>query len=385
MIPYLICAVSMPLCTYIALKATQTIRLRMPQKIYNFNMHKVIFLSLAMFFPCYFAAVRDVTIGRDVLVYGELFFHRARTLDLTSYMLSDSGEILYRLLVLLLSKTNRYIYYFVIQLLSILPVCITLQRPETERYSWLGMLIYILWIYTFSLNIMRQSISISIILWGTKYIKKREFKKYFITILIAMGFHLTSIVAFTNYFLALLISESNNEKNKNNSLVRKTQIPIVKFIIVACGGIIVINVPKIINLSGRLILNYSLQSTYMHEFDLDLFNLLLMTIICVVLFYASRKTDDKYLRFIVFIIAFGGILYQMVAFASQMYRISLYFTSWIIIGVPEILFKSKIKSSKKKLIICILIIILGMNFYHYNIYLKWHSVYPYTSAYLGLQ
>lgn len=129
---------------------------------------------LAIFIPCFFAGVRDSTIGFDMQIYGDAQFEYAGRF--TSYFkyitMYVNLERLYQLVVYLCAHfANRYIYYFTLQFLTILPFYLLLQE-ECKKETWIGMFIYFMWMYPFSLNIMRQSIAIAIVVWGYRYIKK---------------------------------------------------------------------------------------------------------------------------------------------------------------------------------------------------------------------
>ena len=60
------------------------------------------------------------------------------------------------------------------------------------------------------MNQSRQQLAIMIVLFGFKYIKKRDFKKYFIIILLAFCVHKSALIMLPFYFI------SNNELNKKN-------------------------------------------------------------------------------------------------------------------------------------------------------------------------
>lgn len=67
-------------------------------------------------------------------------------------------------------------------------------------YSWILFLSIPIFFFNFT-SIMRQSVAIGIVFYSYRYIKKRDIKKYSITILLAYLFHSTAIFILPQYFL----------------------------------------------------------------------------------------------------------------------------------------------------------------------------------------
>ena len=76
-----------------------------------------------------------------------------------------------------------------------------------EKYSQhieLSIFLYVgLYFYFISFNLIRQYIAVAIVFWGTKYLLKKNFKKYAIVIIIASLFHATALVMIPFYFIAV--------------------------------------------------------------------------------------------------------------------------------------------------------------------------------------
>ncbi|MDK0613773.1 EpsG family protein [Clostridium perfringens] len=73
---------------------------------------------------------------------------------------------------------------------------------ERVEYYELGVFLFItLYFYYSSLNLVRQWIAVSIILYSYKYIFQKNLKRYLIAVLIAILIHNTAIVAIPLYFL----------------------------------------------------------------------------------------------------------------------------------------------------------------------------------------
>lgn len=76
-------------------------------------------------------------------------------------------------------------------------------------------LLFLIRYYFLTLNIVRQGIAMSIILYSYKFIKEKNFRKYLITILLASCFHMMSLIYIPIYFLYKI----NWKKKKNVILV----------------------------------------------------------------------------------------------------------------------------------------------------------------------
>lgn len=89
------------------------------------------------------------------------------------------------------------------------------------------MLLYYLWLYSYSLNLMRQTIAVSLLIFGTKYILHRKYINYFIIICLAMGFHITGIIGLVPLIMyKVLVYEPNSylesQKHRYNQYTIKT-------------------------------------------------------------------------------------------------------------------------------------------------------------------
>lgn len=87
-------------------------------------------------------------------------------------------------------------------------------KQYVNNYKYMHIFILMFFItrtYFMSLNIIRQSLAILIILYALHYIKEKKFLKYLIFILLAFEIHFTSIVYLPLYFV--LNKRLNNKKN----------------------------------------------------------------------------------------------------------------------------------------------------------------------------
>ena len=139
------------------------------------------FSLISILLPCLLAALRANTVGTDMLIYGERLFNTSLKTSFYDFVINRDKERLYYFLVYISSHVFEDIrfQYFFIELLTFAPIYLTLMRDkESNRYAWLGLWVYFFWLFPYSLNLMRQSIAISIIFWAFKYVEHKCLKKY---------------------------------------------------------------------------------------------------------------------------------------------------------------------------------------------------------------
>lgn len=359
-------------------------------KVYKFGERKykkinTIFAFLAVCIPCYIAAVRSSTIGYDVTLYGDYLFEMAQ--KYTSFFKFNntfSFEVLFQALAYFSAKFgNKQVYYFLIQLFTIGPIYASLRR-ETKKYSWLGLLIYFFWLFPFSLNIMRQSISIGLLIWGYSFLKEEKTYKYIILVLVSMGFHsmgIIGIIIYCIHYVTVCNQTSSRFRKKVNSYSNVTKLMITTFTIVTV--LFSQNIIYLISTATGRYANFALDTTRSTA-GFDIIYLAIVLLIEGVLIYLIPEKTDKEHSFFIFVIFIGLVLYQLQMISSQMYRVGTILTSYMILGVPKALARAEKSNKIKTLIIGCVLLILLFYFYNYIVRRGWHSVFPYQSEILGI-
>lgn len=127
-----------------------------------------------------------------------------RDFGMTSQEVVDSTmEPLYLLLNISLASLHLpyQLFFTVIMFLHLI-----LLYKSFDRYTFLlpwGLFFYVVTIFTTSLNIQRQTLSVCIFFFSLRYILDGKFIKYACCILVASLFHYSAIVLFPVYFLRL--------------------------------------------------------------------------------------------------------------------------------------------------------------------------------------
>lgn len=383
MIPYIICAGLSCLSAHLGTK-TYVVRGRRIKSI------SVLFFAIAIFLPCFLAAVRDHSVGTDVQLYGYNMFVSAQSKDISTFVLSHRSEPLFNIIAYVIAQLhNEYIYFFTIESLVVYPVFLTIRRYVDSKYIWLAFFLFYCVFFGFSLNLMRQCIAMAVLFWGCRFIFERKPKQYFIIVGICFFIHYSSIIAAILYPLSVLdeYSIGVNGFQKRGYLQKYSSI--IKMVL---SGVAIL----LVGVSGEIIGRISeategRYSTFVNgitgSFDFDLIYLILIG--GVVLLYWHQIGNNKkmditgYLFYVVFL---GIIVYQARGVFSQLLRVSLYFTNFLIILLPRALSLIEKRKKRTSLLLCMItVIILSLFVYYYYTVKNWNGIYPYRSSFLGIE
>ena len=335
---------------------------------------------IAIIIPCFFAAVRDSTIGTDVLVYSDRLFNTALKYgSIIDYLNRVDVELLFGTVTFISSHFfNRVFYYFILQFLVIFPIYKFLFQENTKKYAWVGIMIYLFWLYPFSLNIMRQSISISIMLYNYKNIKEKKLIRYLFLCLIAFGFHFTALLGLLFYPLNKITTIKKAKKSLQNEMRKPVRLmkKINKLLIVLTVLFVTVIGSQIIEYFTSTSGLYTDQLLFKSSGNIEIMNALIM-VFMIGIAYIYKSSEDENVNYLLFLIIIGSILYQLKSSFSQMYRFSAYFTNFLIFLYPMILNSQK-NNRKRMMIIFFVLCISCINFSYYIIIRQWHSVFPYV-------
>lgn len=354
------------------------------------------FSLIAILLPCILAALRANTVGTDMLIYGERLFKTSQNHSFFDFVIDRDKEWLYYFLVYISSHVfkNIQFQYFFIELLSFAPIYLTLMRDkESNRYAWLGLWIYFFWLFPYSLNLMRQSIAISIIFWAFKFVEQKCLIKYIICVLLASMFHVTALIGIIIYPLYFIVTYSKENIDNRYNLSDNKNVRFWK-IAKKFGRYI----PWIVAIVAVVLLfQYAQLVTFLNNFDSESFgtyyehmthktglpiitNYVLIALPIFVLYILNRKyyeNSDKQLRACFTFSLISIILYQAAMISSQTYRISLYMhIFWPLFIIKYI---SKTKPAKTRLLYICLVMVLSVLFW-YIFFVKsgWCEIIPYV-------
>ena len=383
MIPYIACTILSCLAAHMGTKVYVNGR---GKRIKIIN---VFFFAVAIFLPCFLAAVRDQTVGTDVRLYGYNMFLSAQDTDIMTYISGHRSEPLFNIIAYIIAQFhNVYFYFFALEFLVVFPVFLTIRRYVDRQYTWMALFLYFCLLYGFSLNLMRQCITMAFVLWGSRYIFERKPLKYVAVVAICFFIHYSSVIALILYPLSILDTYSLKIENGNQNNFFYKYRSIIKFLL---SSIAVIGV----SVSGQIIESISgatggryeaFVSGITGEFEFDLIYLILIGGVLLLFWCQMEKGEKKgIVGFLFYVVFIGVIVFQARGAFSQLLRVSLYFTNYLIILLPITLPAIKKRNTRTyQLLLLVTVLIFMLFVYYYYIIKSWNGVVPYHSSYLRI-
>ena len=146
--------------------------------------------------PCIVAGLRANSVGTDVAAYGEAIYYQAKQTDLATYwQLNSSFAPLFQIYSWASANLSPSISLFLafLQFPSILFAALSCRIVLRSR-AYEGLMIYMLVFYPMSLNMMRQSISISLVLLAVCLLSKRKPLESIFVLMASVGFHYSALI-----------------------------------------------------------------------------------------------------------------------------------------------------------------------------------------------
>lgn len=316
------------------------------------------------------AGLRDYSIGTDVRGYGNVWFQRAvSSKDAYGYLkwgTSSQVGIVYMLLNYTVSRftDNAHWFYFVLALLINYLVFRGIYSCKDEIDISLAMLVFYFLFYNNTLNLLRQSLAIAIIISGFKFVKRKQFIKYFICVTVAFLTHSTAFVGIAVYFLY------HSYKMKYSKLIRLG---------ISAGLLgVALFYQSILNIAIKLGFLGTRYSFYVLDYEsggrlIRIFLFCLPWIIYFFIVYKKAYSHDGYAQFWILILTCSSMMTLIMFSNSAALRIAYFFDYFFILMIPWIAERYRIKEKQHRNI--------NLTFILITIYLLvyWWIVYVYQN------
>lgn len=191
-----------------------------------------ILLSLIFLQWFFLATFKNINVGWDTPTYEEYFYNMSNSGWLYNISVNRL-EPFYILLNIIISFFTKSYTLFLGIIAIIIYGLILIRIPLYSKIPWLTCFLFVAFgFFNFSINILRQSIAISILIFSYKFIVNRSFWKFILIVNIAILFHYTAIVFIPTYFLY------------------KLPVNVKTFLILLIGSFIISNIllPKIMTI-----------------------------------------------------------------------------------------------------------------------------------------
>lgn len=334
----------------------------------------IIFLVGSMAVPCLIAGIRSLTVGSDINSYFNVLYHNYINPinKLIPIMNKANVEFGYAYVMYLAAKVKDIHFSLLVsQLCVCFPIYFYAYRERNNTSITLTILIFLLTMYCQSLNLMRQSIAISIIILSVSYFKQKKYSKTFFLCILATLFHSSALMAILVYYVIYIC------KLKKNSYIYIFALFIAIVLVTAFTDFFLMILPNRYSVylsSAYSFSNFNITSLIKKIFWIVLSLMFLRNI--------KRKSQEKYsialACFTFFVVDF--ILYFMSMRVSMAGRIGYYFlyTSYFLF-IP--IFKDIFK--QKRTIVVLLIVVLIVFWYNMVVINDADNIYPYQTDYIG--
>jgi hypothetical protein len=247
----------------------------------------------ALVLPCLLAGVRDESVGVDILSYAKWMCIDAQSMGFAQFMQAESiiAAVGWNLFTWVAVKLTGGLpgYLFCIEVLCIVPVYMGLHRT-VSGYEWLGMLIWLLLEYSFTLNGMRQSVSMGFVFLATSYLLEHRDGRFVMWTLVGLLFHQTAVIGLLFWPLARWTAIGSSFKR----LFGKFYGMAIVAIIAACGAMVLTFGPRLVVAMSVLKDSYSFQVSHLGENDFSLAGAYLFAVVLLLWFMVRRDfTDDR--------------------------------------------------------------------------------------------
>lgn len=274
----------------------------------NANWVKYVLVALL---PVLLAAFR-YDVGTDFQNYS-VYIRRFASVPLISYLrnfsfIQDTPLGIYVAAKIAAALGNSQVVYFgLFATFTYLPVLLILGEKWDRQYAGLAAFIFLLSTFSSGFNIIKQTIAMSIVFYGLQFAFERKPMKYYLTLLAALCFHQTAIVAAPIYFLW----------NKDNTVTygKKFLAVVLSFAVLAALDTV------LASLGGRWVGYASGAGTSNYSFYLTAFWLVVFLVFRKRLIALDRRNE------LLIVLLLIGTILSLIGFWSVVgKRIASYFT-----------------------------------------------------------
>ena len=339
------------------------------EKIKNVTTKILFFSIIAIGIPIIISAIR-YQVGTDYNNYIDYYIFYSK-LNFTE-AIKDANELLSILIV-------KFAYLFrepqiVFAIFAFLTIFVFYRAILTKKEKisiTLMFALYLFLYYMYSLNIMRQMLAVSIVLYAYKYIIKHDFKRFLLCIIIAMFFHTTALLFLPFYFLC-----------PKEGVESKKLVTIIRVIVIILVLVMILNYDATIGLISSIsgferFASYT-NTTVQGENKQIIINSFVLIVLLI--FQRPLKKYSKENEMYLFLYFVGYILTLLGFISPYAKRMALYFNIseiYLLATLPQIT-----KNKEQKLFVTVLILIYAILMFVISTYtLNIGEIIPYQTIF----
>lgn len=335
--------------------------------------------TLSVFTIAVLAALRNLDIGTDIQTYVIWEFEDAiSSTSLIDFVVDKVGvmEPLYLFITYFVACFTDNVHWLllVIGIITYGFIMAGLCKYSNIISVSIGWICFLFLFYGDTLNLIRQSIAMSIVFWGFHFVLKNSESKFWVTFLVSFLIHNSTIVFVSIYLLLKILK-------KRNSVLTNLGI-------VLCLCLVVFNYQILLELLmniGILPIKFTRYIAYGFTYSINQVILRLPFILFILVFYKQFVFFDKSTNkgegaLYLLLLIFDLVLCQLRGILPALYRVSLYFGMFKMIAYSRIYFITNNKLFMGTVLLMFLIIV----WIYQNVIQGNNEIYPYTSSLLGI-
>ncbi|WP_251212531.1 EpsG family protein [Adlercreutzia murintestinalis] len=337
---------------------------------------RIFFCALSVMPLCVLAALRDASIGTDLMVYVEPAFYSSFYVGITNFEYTPSPVFGVFTWVISHAFDSMQVYLFMIQLVINGLIYAEIYR-SCKRYAWFGITVFNLIFFGYTLNLIRQSMAMAICLFSLRYACKRKPIPFFVLQFLACGVHETALVFLPTY---LLFGQKRPVRQLRDS-------GYLKFWGIVGAFVVVLLVPILLNIVPSLQSEYQYQLTNSGS---DSIGMLVVFCAFVLVFVILGKRDcgllgkqrmslgrRSFASDCGFCLIVGCVLYLLAYISKELFRISMYYFMFLPLYCADI--AASLSAKKDRNLFCFAVLLLACLFWvwkfvHQNV----GNIFPYV-------
>lgn len=308
--------------------------------------HYSIWSLIAIVLPSLLAALRDISIGTDTVIYADLY----ETCINSPYSLSLNVEFSFYII----SKIAYWLFgfptvLFIYEFFSIICIYLIAYKYKSSAPVFVVMLMYFFLFYNMSFNITRQILAISVSFCSAEAIFTGKAKKSLCLCLLACFIHTSAIIPSFLYFIIYFLLRNRNWREERRIVM--LSIPLFTIIYIFFLNIVSSILP-LLGTTGKFASYYTnyLLSTGRQEFSLTDLAISSMCIGYIWFAYHNHFFSHKAVCIFTFL-QLANILFIMLGLYNVWFsRVSYYFSVSAIYIIPIIASHKRIKASSTNLL-----------------------------------
>lgn len=324
-------------------------------------------LCVLAFLPMTFVSVFRYEVGTDWPIYDNYFHKIAAGVD----KFSEPGFNLLNRIIGLFTKDSWWLFAVVSLLIGIFMFKAIFEQSVNPAFS---ILVYVLaGDYFNSQNQLRQALAMSIFLYALKYVKARDWKRYFFWILIASMTHISGILYFPVYFLYGI----------------KVSVPFVCYSFVGVGAVLPVLKKVLVFLISKTKYGWYFDSVYSSN-DFDLLGFLVnVGFLVLLLFYymyydkytgdnspEGEAVQDKEYNLLLYMYYGAAVSTLFSSAVPQMSRITSLFTFVSTLLFPRMIMR-EYRRNRRIVLYMIVVGVLLVKLLYEVYYVGWYDAIPF--------